>query len=221
MPCYSLRLFRDYFGAEAKTEEMIPASNRVIYVKLGRASIQSNKISASLPSNAALFTPEPLRIYSSSQGAELLRYELVKTDETKNCLTSEKVTKELIHDAELELDAGENYLMRCDRVDLPAGGIAYTHTHQGPGTRYLLEGDFNVETNGNVFNLSPGEAWFEAGPEPVLAYAPHDRVGQFLRVMILPRELKGKSSIAYVKPEDTTKPKKQSYTIFVDEFITI
>ena len=217
MPCYSLRLFRDYFGAGAKTEEMIPGSNRVIYAKLGSAGIQSNKISASLSSNAAFFTPEPLRIYSSSQGAQLLRYELVKTGETTNCLTNDGETTKLIHDAEIELDAGENYLMRCDRVDLPAGGI----THQGPGTRYLLQGGFNVETNGNVFYLSPGEAWFEAGPEPVLAYAPPDRVGQFLRVMILPRELKGKSSITYVKPEDTTKPKKQSYTIFVDKFITI
>jgi len=37
--------------------------------------------------------------------------------------------------------------------------------------------------------------------------------------MVLPRALKGKSSICYVKPEDQQKPKPQQYQIFVDEFI--
>jgi hypothetical protein len=39
--------------------------------------------------------------------------------------------------------------------------------------------------------------------------------------MILPRELQGKSSIRYVKPEDADKPKLQSYRIFVDEIIDL
>ena len=39
--------------------------------------------------------------------------------------------------------------------------------------------------------------------------------------MILPRELKGKSSIRYVRPEDHDKPKTQSYQVFCDEFITL
>jgi hypothetical protein len=39
--------------------------------------------------------------------------------------------------------------------------------------------------------------------------------------MILPRELKGKSSIRYVKPEDADKPKLQIYRVFVDEFIEL
>ena len=34
--------------------------------------------------------------------------------------------------------------------------------------------------------------------------------------MILPRELLGKSSISYVKPEDLAKPKSQSYQVFID-----
>jgi hypothetical protein len=35
--------------------------------------------------------------------------------------------------------------------------------------------------------------------------------------MILPRALKGKSSIRYVKAEDLGKPKSQRYQVFVDE----
>ena len=111
--------------------------------------------------------------------------------------------------------------MRCDRVDIPPGGIAYTHTHQGPGIRCLLQGGFTVEIEGHATDIVPGEAWFESGPDPVLARAPDDRPGYFSRVMILPRALKGLSSLRYVNAEDADKPKLQRYTIFIDELITI
>ena len=35
--------------------------------------------------------------------------------------------------------------------------------------------------------------------------------------MILPADLRGKSSIQYVNPEDLEKPKSQRYTGYVDE----
>jgi len=38
-----------------------------------------------------------------------------------------------------------------------------------------------------------------------------------MRVMILPRAIKGKSSIRYVRPEDQEKPKTQRYQVFADE----
>ena len=67
--------------------------------------------------------------------------------------------------------------------------------------------------------LNPGEAWFEAGPDPVYAAASRDTPTGFARVMILPRTCLGKSSIRYVRPEDADKPKSQKYQIFADEFI--
>ena len=93
--------------------------------------------------------------------------------------------------------------------------------HQGPGIRCLLEGGFIVETDGKTHEIAAGEPWFEAGPIPVLAWAPEDKPGNFSRTMILPRALKGKSSISYVKDEDKDKPKRQKYTIFLDQFIEI
>ena len=39
----------------------------------------------------------------------------------------------------------------------------------------------------------------------------------FVRCMVLPARLHGKSSIRYVRAEDAEKPKPQSYTVFVDE----
>ncbi len=67
--------------------------------------------------------------------------------------------------------------------------------------------------------IGPYEAWFEAGSDPVYAWAPDDKPGHFSRVMILPRRLRGQSSIRYVNAEDADKPKLQKYTIFVDAFI--
>jgi quercetin dioxygenase-like cupin family protein len=109
--------------------------------------------------------------------------------------------------------------MRADRVDFPPHGIAYTHTHQGPGIRVLLRGRFRVETEGRATVIEPGEPWFERGPDPVYAESIADEPTSFVRVMILPRALLGKSSIRYVKAEDQARPKSQTYTIFVDALL--
>ena len=36
--------------------------------------------------------------------------------------------------------------MRADRIDFPPGGIAYRHTHPGPGIRRLVMGTIRIET---------------------------------------------------------------------------
>ena len=56
-----------------------------------------------------------------------------------------------------------------------------------------------------------------SGPEPVFAQAAADRPSRFIRVMILPRELLGKSSLQLVNEEDKSKPRAQQYKVFVDE----
>ena len=67
----------------------------------------------------------------------------------------------------------------------------------------------------------PGDPWFERGPDPVLASASATASTSFARTMILPRSYRGRSSIRYVKPEDTDKPKLQEYTRFVEEDIAM
>jgi hypothetical protein len=113
------------------------------------------------------------------------------------------------------IPAGE-LLWRGDSVAFPPGGCALTHTHQGPGIRCLIEGAIRIDTDGRSTWYEPGGAWFESGPVPVFAQAAADRASRFIRVMILPRALIGKSSIRYVDPEDADKPKSQRYTVLVD-----
>ena len=50
----------------------------------------------------------------------------------------------------------------------------------------------------------------------MFAQASNDKPSRFIRVMILPRELAGKSSIQYVNEEDKAKPKSQQYKIYAD-----
>ena len=116
----------------------------------------------------------------------------------------------------VELSSGDE-LMRCDRVDFPPGGVAYLHTHQGPGIRVLLHGSIRIDTAGQSNRYGPFEAWFEPGPEPVFAAASETAPTAFVRCMVLPGRLRGQSSIRYVREEDAAKPKPQKYTVFVDE----
>jgi quercetin dioxygenase-like cupin family protein len=121
---------------------------------------------------------------------------------------------------ELALPPGD-YLLRCDRVDFPAGGEAFPHTHEGPGIRVLLFGSIRIETQGATHTYAPGEAWFETGPEPVHAFTHADEPSAFVRCMVLPRALQGSPSIRYVRDEDRERPKSQRYTVFLDEPITL
>lgn len=125
----------------------------------------------------------------------------------------------LAHDVELDPDAA--WIMRCDRIDFPPGGVAYRHTHPGPGIRYLLRGSIEIATAGTRRAYGPGEAWFEEGPEPVHATAADDAETSFVRVMLLPSSWAGKRTIRYVDPADDERPKLQRATVYLDRELTL
>ena len=112
-------------------------------------------------------------------------------------------------------------VLRCDRIDFPPGGIAYRHTHPGPGIRRLLFGSIRIDTDGHVTDYGPGGAWFESGPSPVLAHASASEPSAFARVMLLPAEWAGKRTIRYVDPADEEKPKLQRPTVYFDQVIAL
>jgi quercetin dioxygenase-like cupin family protein len=165
------------------------------------------RIIYSIDDNAAHFANDSLTLDGS---ADVLSFEVVATPAPHALLS-----------APLEVDdddeKDEERLMRLDRVDFPPGGVAYLHTHQGPGIRVLLHGEIRIDAGGTSHGYRPLEAWFESGPEPVFAAAAETDSTAFVRCMILPRRLLGQSSIRYVREEDAAKPKPQRYTVFVDE----
>ena len=123
--------------------------------------------------------------------------------------------------AEVELDPAAEWVMRCDRVDFPPGGVAYLHTHPGPGIRCLLAGSIRIDAEGRSETFRPFEAWFELGPEPVFAAVSESEETAFVRVMLLPREWEGKRTIRYVNPEDAERPKTQRAVVFLERPISL
>jgi quercetin dioxygenase-like cupin family protein len=123
--------------------------------------------------------------------------------------------------ADVELDPDLEWLLRLDRVDFPPGGVAYRHTHPGPGIRYLLFGSIRIESGGETHEYGPGEPWFESGPEPVYAAASETEESAFVRAMLLPEEWRGKRTIRYVDPADEEKPKLQRATVFSEQPVAL
>jgi quercetin dioxygenase-like cupin family protein len=117
---------------------------------------------------------------------------------------------------ELEPPRTGDWLVRCDRVDFPPGGVAYRHTHPGPGVRVLLRGRIRVETEGERHEYGPFESWYESGAEPVYAVASETEETAFVRVLLLPVEWEGKRTIRYLDPADEDKPKPQRARIYFE-----
>jgi quercetin dioxygenase-like cupin family protein len=215
-PTFELRLWQDRLGAGVTATSPAGPANRIVYVVEGAATAGTHALEA----NAACHVAGPLTVTAGASGARLWRWELVEGARESALVATAPVSR-LIFVQPITLDRAGAYLMRCDRVDFPLGGVAYTHTHQGPGIRCLVRGQLTVETQGRTAPIRPGEAWFESGPEPVYAVASSTEPTSFVRVMILPAALAGKSSIRYVDPADQTRPKTQSYTVFVDQPIDL
>jgi len=204
-----LRLIEDFLTDKGAIS--LPALPRMLFVVRGSVTVGQRV----LGQGEALFGEDMITAHAQESGATLWRWELSDPRQpvAKSPGTSATSWPKLA--APLERLPDGDLLWRGDSVAFPAGGCAYLHRHQGPGIRCLIEGSLRVDTAGQSHTHRIGDAWFESGPEPVFAQA-GDRPARFIRVMILPRTLIGKSSIQYVNEDDKAKPKTQQYRVFVD-----
>lgn len=220
-----LRLFHDRLPARGAVQVLPDVAARVLYVVEGALALHApppGGTGTTLGANSAATCGQGCRIAAGSQPASVLRWELVPVGQPAHALAPSGAdgASALLLCAELTLGALSDWLLRCDRVDFPAGGEALTHTHQGGGIRCLLHGAIRIETQGQVHAYAPLQAWFEAGPDPVYAATHAQQPSAFVRVMVLPRALLGgQSSIRYVRAEDLDRPKSQRYQLLVDELL--
>ena len=103
---------------------------------------------------------------------------------------------------DVSLDPASDWVVRCDRVDFPPGGVAYRHVHPGPGIRRLLAGELTIESPDGAQTYRSGEAWYEGADHPVEATASPSEDTSFVRVLLLPAEWAGKRTIRYLDPAD-------------------
>lgn len=213
---YSLRLYQDEIAPQSVITLSEDSSVRAVYVVSGGLRIASDDLDATLGANSAYTSRASLKLKGGHLATLLLRWELTTASTAPAAAAGSGVSSRLLIDAAMTLEPSRSYLLRGDRVDFPPGGEALTHTHQGGGIRCLLFGGIDIHTQGTVHHYAPLEPWFEAGPDPVYAATAKNAASAFARVMILPRELLGKSSISYVNADDLNKPKNQKYQVFID-----
>ncbi len=198
-----------------------PQGVTATYVVSGGLRLRAGNFTGTVGANSAFHAPDVMQLAAGNLATVVLRWQLTRIGAPAALATGAGVSSTLLLNAPLQLDTATDYLLRCDRVDFPPGGEALTHTHRGGGIRCLLFGGIEIHTNNTVHGYLPLEPWFEAGPDPVYAKASPALASGFVRVMILPRALLGKSSITYVNAEDLDKPKNQKYQVFIDTPIVL
>ncbi|SDV46137.1 hypothetical protein [Chitinasiproducens palmae] len=221
MAAYSLRLYEDTL-APNHAPIYLPAAARACYVVHGSATFEYDEGAQHQRAGGAWLGDAPLALLAGEEGATLWRWELDATDAPPGELRSAPGATSTCKLAEtIDLDPRQQWLMRCDSVYFPPGGIAHTHVHQGPGIRCTLEGEIAIETLGQRHVHGPGDAWLELGHAPVLAPTTEARDTTFIRCFVLPRACRGRSSIRYVHAEDGGKQKPQRYHVFGERFISL
>ena len=204
-----LRLIEDFMTDKGAIT--LRAQPRMLYVVRGAITLGPRTLRA----GDVTYSDETVSAHAEEAGAIVWRWELADPRQAIAKSNSASVSsRDKLITPLATLPAGE-LLWRGDSVAFPPGGCAYPHRHQGPGIRCLIEGGIRIDTAGRATSYGPGGAWFESGPEPVFAQAAQ-RPSRFIRVMILPRALLGKSSLQLVDPADAAKPRAQQYQIFAD-----
>src|SRR5215472_8351219 len=205
-----LRLCEDVLSSGGAIE--LTALPRMIFVVHGAVALGDRV----LRDEEAFGGQTAIMLKAGNAGATLWRWEFITSEAESGrpppgvgIVSHEKLAVALTSSPDGAL------LLRGDSVAFPPGGCAHPHRHQGPGIRCVIEGGIRIDTGGRSTSYGPGGAWYESGPEPVFAQAA-DRLSRFIRVMILPRALIGKSSLQFVDAADAAKPRVQQYKIFVD-----
>jgi hypothetical protein len=206
-----LRLYEDSIPGSVVPVKL-PALPRMIFIVHGTATIGGQ----SFGDGEAWSGEGEVALLPGKEGVTLWRYELASSANQDGDARGANVRSQQKLSAVLETMPQGELLLRGDSVGFPPGGCAYLHRHAGPGIRCLIEGGIRIDTQGHSASYGPGCPWYETGIDPVFAQAAVDRPSRFIRVMILPLALLGKSSFQFVNEEDKAKPRVQQYKIFAD-----
>jgi len=205
-----LRLIEDVLANDAAVD--LRSLPRMIFIVHGTLTIAGSLFG----DGEAWHGEAEASLRAGLEGASCWRFELVADRSGDGAAEASGVVSREKISVPLETLPAGDLIMRGDSVAFPPGGCAYLHRHQGPGIRCLIEGGIRIDSGGRSTSYGPGGAWFENGPDPVFAQAAADRPSRFVRMLILPRAVLGRSSIEYLNAEDRHKPRSQQYKVLVD-----
>jgi hypothetical protein len=185
---YTLRLYQDRFQSTAKTTPHLEGQHSFIYIVEGSAFVNGQL----LEKDEAVYSGDTSTIEAGPNGAEVWRWEVVRTSESNNLARGESIKSHLRMSRQIkmfELVPTSKWLFRLDSV-LDHEGSTGLHFHPGSGIRCLVHGNLLVESEKGECsnNRQPGDAWYEEGAYPVISTADEGVKTTFVRGMILPPE---------------------------------
>jgi hypothetical protein len=215
---FALNLYHDQVADSGASSEPLPAARRMLYVRHGRAVINGRTVNA----DEAIYCDTSVSVQSAGGWSQVWRWEMALPNaapamlEGVGVLSSLRMSRVITH---LALTEGSRWLFRLDQITSSAGRIADRHQHPGPGIRCLLEGTFNVQSIESGCDFMPGDAWYETGPDTVVAWGSKQMAAKFLRGMILPVEWEGKVTGTWLSGE-VAQPRPGNWRLLVDQLIS-
>ena len=214
---FALNFYHDQAVTDGATTSPLPAAHRMIYLRHGRAVVNGKAMNA----DEAVYTDGPVTVQASDGWSQLWRWELALPNAAPVLLEGENVLS-CLRMAEvitgLALTEGSQWLFRLDQITSAAGRVAGRHQHPGPGIRCLIEGHFNAVQAGHASRgLYPGDAWWETGPDTVVAWGAHQMHARFLRGMVLPVEWEGKVTGTWLDGA----ARRSNWRLLADKIITV
>jgi hypothetical protein len=216
---YTLRLYHDRFGPSRKTTPDLEAQHSIVYIHEGSATVNGQL----LKKDTAVYHRDVTTIEVGPSGAQVWRWELVRTAEPNNLARGEGVESHLRMSRRIrmfELVPTSKWLFRLDAI-VDNEGSTGLHSHPGSGIRCMLEGHLRVESEKGESsdNRRPGDVWYEEGSYPLISTSDPGEKATFLRGMVLPPE--------YIKYPDTAvwiegaKSCKSDWKSYVQNVVTL
>lgn len=216
---FALNLFHDQVIAGGASAQPLPSAHRLLYVRHGHVVINSSAVQT----DTAIYCDGPVTMQAGADWSQIWRWELVLPNAAPSLLQGMGVLSSLrmaqVITGLAMLD-GTRWLFRLDQITSAAGRIADRHQHPGPGIRCLVEGTFNAEQAGHsARDLYPGDAWWETGPDTVVAWGSPQMHARFLRGMVLPVEWEGKVTGTWLSGTPTGP--RSNWRLLVDKVIAV
>ena len=216
---YTLRLYQDHFGPNTKTITDLEAQHSIVYIHEGSATVNGQL----LKEDTAVYSRDVTTIEAGPNGAQVWRWELVRTGEPNNLAQGGGIKSHLRMSRRIrmfELVPTSKWLFRLDSI-VDNEGSTGLHSHPGSGIRCMLEGHLRVESEKGECsdNRQPGDAWYEEGSYPLVSTSDAGEKATFLRGMVLPPE--------YIKYPDTAiwiegaKSCKSDWKSYVQNVVTL
>jgi len=213
---HELRFFADHLESREGQSVSLSPAVRVVFVETGVAEINGQRLNAG---EGSLVLDE-VELILGADDVRLARWELVPNGTPYSNPVSDLGSSLNKRTDFIAIDGDETGI-RLDTVTFPPGTRAYRHIHASCGIRYLLRGSLEINTDHGLDLMEPGQPWFEAVNEPVLAIADAEVETQFVRMMVLPVDYHGKLTITYVDPADDDKPREQINNRLLDEIVSL